>query len=89
MDSDSTKERFISTYHFRDDVKQLHRFVPTVLELVKLIQVGLSLFDMFTMDPEQQNGLLCDVTVEGIKTWIAEMGEPLEPQSPTNVSQIR
>lgn len=66
----------MSMYHFRDDVKPLVRFLPTVLELVRLIQVGLSLFDMFPMEAEQQNGLLCDATVDGIRTWIAEIGEP-------------
>ncbi|KLO06904.1 hypothetical protein SCHPADRAFT_860844 [Schizopora paradoxa] len=93
--SDTTKERFMSMYHFRDDVKPLYRFLPTVLELVRLIQIGLALFDMFPMDAEQQNGLLCDATVEGIKTWISEIGEPylkIEPNErvadPTTVSAL-
>lgn len=50
-------------------------FNTTVLELVKFIQSGLTIFGMFDMSMER-NGLLCDVTVEGIQRWIAEIGEP-------------
>lgn len=31
---------------------------------------------MFDLAPEERNGLLCDVTCEGIRRWIAEIGEP-------------
>ncbi|KAG6873315.1 hypothetical protein C0995_000468 [Termitomyces sp. Mi166 len=63
-------------------------FIATVLELVKLIQAGLSLFGMYGVIPKTQiicpylDGLLCDETVDGIRRWIVEIGEPclgLEP----------
>ena len=31
---------------------------------------------MFSMDREDRDGLLCDVTCEGIHKWIVEIGEP-------------
>ncbi|KAL4241904.1 hypothetical protein ABKN59_000448 [Abortiporus biennis] len=76
--SDTTKERFLSMFQMPD--KALARsqalFRPTVLELVKLIQAGLSIFGCFELCPEDRNGLLCDVTCDGIQKWIAEIGEP-------------
>lgn len=76
--SDTTKDRFISAYHFPE--KTLARghelFNPTVLELVKVIQASLAICGMFDLAPEERNGLLCDVTCEGIQRWIAEIGEP-------------
>lgn len=51
-------------------------FNPTVLELVKLIQAALAIYGMFDLAPDERNGLLCDVTYEGIQRWIAEIGEP-------------
>ncbi|THH10221.1 hypothetical protein EW145_g1459 [Phellinidium pouzarii] len=74
--SDTTKGRFISMYHFGDAIRSFERFKQTVLELVKLIQCGLSLFEMFSIDTERQDGLLCDLTVDGIQKWVAETGEP-------------
>lgn len=62
-------------YGFRNDIRPSHRFLPTVSEFVRLVQVGLSMFDLFPMDPEQQNGLLCDITVEGLKSWSIDIGE--------------
>ncbi|KAF9009063.1 hypothetical protein BDQ17DRAFT_1422232 [Cyathus striatus] len=61
-------------------------FNATVLELVKLIQAGLAIFglcgkrDAYAVVP--LDGLLCDVTVDGIRRWIEDIGEPcagLEP----------
>ncbi|KAG5343106.1 hypothetical protein C0989_000096 [Termitomyces sp. Mn162] len=46
-------------------------FIATVLELVKLVQAGLSLFGFTYLD-----GLLCDHTVNAIRTWILHIGEP-------------
>ncbi|KAH0587538.1 hypothetical protein H2248_006318 [Termitomyces sp. 'cryptogamus'] len=46
-------------------------FIATVLELVKLVQAGLSLFGFIYLD-----GLLCDHTVNAIRTWILQIGEP-------------
>jgi hypothetical protein len=54
-------------------------FNATVLELVKLIQASLSLFALFPVssdDDEVIDGLLCDVTVESLQKWVAEIGEP-------------
>jgi hypothetical protein len=51
-------------------------FTDSVLELVRLIQAGLGLFGMFDLSPEE-NGLLCDVTVEAVQRWIDEIGEPI------------
>ncbi|KAG6919418.1 hypothetical protein DXG01_006301 [Tephrocybe rancida] len=62
-------------------------FTATVLELVKLLQAGLALFSMYGGSKKRQHplrldGLLCDETVEGIRRWIVEIGQPcvgLEP----------
>jgi hypothetical protein len=77
MCSDPTKDRYLYMYCFSD------RFVPgtsfnyVVLELVKLVQCALALFGMFDGSPEERNGLLCDLTAEGILRWTDEVGEPL------------
>lgn len=52
-------------------------FSHLVLELVKLVQSALALFGIFDCSPEERNGLLCDVTAEGILRWTDEVGEPL------------
>ncbi|KAG6900955.1 hypothetical protein C0993_004392 [Termitomyces sp. T159_Od127] len=63
-------------------------FIATVLELVKLIQAGLALFGMYGLIPKTRiicphlDGLLCDDTVDGIRRWILDIGQPcvgLEP----------
>ncbi|CAL1700639.1 unnamed protein product [Somion occarium] len=83
--SDTTKDRFISMYYISE--KTLTRaqelFNPTVLELVKLIQAALAIYGMFDLAPDERNGLLCDVTYEGIQRWIAEIGEPCIQVEPT------
>lgn len=76
VSSDTTKERFISMFHFGDTLKTGERFRQTVLELVRLIQCGLSLFGLFSTDLEEQDGLLCDTTVEAIQKWVVDIGEP-------------
>lgn len=63
-------------------------FNATVLELVKLIQAGLAIFGMYDVaDPSTSaliiDGLLCDVTVDGIRKWTAEVGEPCIGVEPT------
>ncbi|KAF8351438.1 hypothetical protein F5887DRAFT_937473 [Amanita rubescens] len=84
--SDSTKDRFISTYLIPDisipdsRTKDRNIFTATVLELVKLIQAGLSLFGMYS---GPLDGLLCDTTVDGIRRWIADIGEPIIGLEPT------
>ncbi|CCM01577.1 uncharacterized protein FIBRA_03637 [Fibroporia radiculosa] len=76
--SDTTKDRFVLMYHVPDKavVRSGGSFNATVLELVKLIQAALAIFDMFDLVPEERNGLLCDVTSEGIKRWVTDVGEP-------------
>ena len=59
-------------------VKDRTLFNATVLELVKLIQSALAISGMFPLPlvlGEFADGLLCDVTVEGIQKWIGEIGE--------------
>ena len=77
--SDATKDRFISSYHLPDQtlIRSPTLFNSVVLELVKLIQAALSVFGMFDLEREERNGLLCDVTCEGIQRWVTEIGEPL------------
>ena len=74
--SDTTKDRFISMFHFNDAIRTEDRFGYTVIELVRLIQCGLSLFDMFPLDSQEQDGLLCDETVNGLQKWVSEVGRP-------------
>lgn len=71
------------TTHQKGKTKDLPSFNATVLELVKLVQVGLALFGMYDVKGGLSytggvliDGLLCDVTVRGIERWIAEIGEP-------------
>jgi hypothetical protein len=68
--------------HTKGRTKDLPFFNATVLELIKLVQVGLSLFGMYDVSEGLGcgrllvDGLLCDVTVRGIERWIVEIGEP-------------
>lgn len=53
-------------------------FTVTVLEFVKLIQASLSLFGFFPLPTDRGDiidGLLCDITADGIQKWVAEIGE--------------
>jgi hypothetical protein len=63
-------------YHLQDKTRDNKVFDSTVLELVRFVQAGLAICGMFEMSPEQRDGLLCDVTVDGLQRWIAEIGEP-------------
>jgi hypothetical protein len=65
----------------RGKTKDRAAFNATVLELVKLIQAGLAIFGMYDVTDRLSSaliidGLLCDVTVDGIRKWTAEVGEP-------------
>ncbi|EIN10634.1 hypothetical protein PUNSTDRAFT_84841 [Punctularia strigosozonata HHB-11173 SS5] len=93
--SDTTKDRFMDMYHFQDKSLSDQTFDATVLELVRFVQAGLAICGMFDMAPEQRDGLLCDITVDGLQRWIAEIGEPcvgVEPMErvadPTVVSGL-
>lgn len=76
--SDATKDRFIAMYHVTDKTpaRSGALFNATVLELVKLIQASLAIFGMFDLAAEEKDGLLCDVTCEGIQQWVSVIGEP-------------
>ena len=63
-------------YCFSDRLSGLP-FNHAVLELVKLVQCALALFGMFDGSAEERNGLLCDLTAEGILRWTDDVGEPL------------
>ena len=57
-------------------------FVTYVLELVKLLQAALAMCGMFPLPPPYTSaaafdGLLCDVTIDGLRRWVAEIGESL------------
>ncbi|KAL1722279.1 hypothetical protein EV715DRAFT_247436 [Schizophyllum commune] len=72
-------------------------FLATVLELVRIVQAALGAFGMYSPQYNARrrtrsasasmtipsDGLLCDVTVEGIKTWVTEVGEPCADVEPT------
>lgn len=78
--SDTTKNRFLSTYFLPDNHpsgtgKAPSLFNDTVLELVKLVQVSLHTFGYYS--PTSFDGLLCDSTVEGLRRWVNEVGEQL------------
>ena len=62
-------------YNFPDKIRSGDIFNATVLGLVKAVQASLTIFGMFDLNYER-NGLLCDITVDGIQKWIAEIGEP-------------
>lgn len=62
-------------YNFPDKIRCSDVFNATVLGLVKAVQAGLAIFGMFDLNYER-NGLLCDLTVDGIQKWITEIGEP-------------
>jgi len=62
-------------YNFPDKIRSGDIFNATVLGLVEAVQASLAIFGMFDLNHEK-NGLLCDVTVDGIQKWIAEIGEP-------------
>lgn len=76
--SETTKDRFISSYYIPDKsvMRSTGLFKAVVLELIKLVQAALAICGMFDMCREERDGLLCDVTCEGIQRWIAEVGEP-------------
>ncbi|KAI0352939.1 hypothetical protein OH77DRAFT_1459472 [Trametes cingulata] len=83
--SDATKDRFIAMYHVTDKApaRSGALFNATVLELVKLIQAALAIFGMLDLAPDERNGLLCDITCEGIQRWVTEIGEPYLKIEPT------
>ncbi|KAJ4478088.1 hypothetical protein J3R30DRAFT_3290637, partial [Lentinula aciculospora] len=79
--SDTTKDRFISTYYLPDNHlagpgKTPSLFNHTVLELVKLVQVSLHIFGYYKSS--SFDGLLCESTVEALRLWVKDVGELVE-----------
>ncbi|KAM5540531.1 hypothetical protein V8D89_005989 [Ganoderma adspersum] len=83
--SDATKDRFIAMYHVADKApaRSCEMFNGTVLELVKLIQASLAIFGMFELHAEERDGLLCDITCEGMRRWANQIGEQYIHNQPT------
>lgn len=57
-------------------------FTTYVLELVKFLQAALAICGMFPLTSSYTSaatfdGLLCDVTIDGLRRWVAEIGESL------------
>ncbi|KAF2100565.1 hypothetical protein NA57DRAFT_25333, partial [Rhizodiscina lignyota] len=85
----ATQAKFYQLYRASDKID----LYKAVIELVKLCQVALTLFD--TLQPEYADGLLCDVTEKAINDWWIEIGNDLynvEPQDgilgPTTVAAL-
>ncbi|THV08548.1 hypothetical protein K435DRAFT_740733 [Dendrothele bispora CBS 962.96] len=72
--SDTTKERFTSTYCLPWP-KSNSVFNSNVLELVRFVQISLSIFGHYS---GEFDGLLCDITVEGIRNWVSQFGSTPE-----------
>ncbi|KAF2430108.1 hypothetical protein EJ08DRAFT_670652 [Tothia fuscella] len=85
----STKQKFYQLYRASEKIP----LGAAVIELVKLCQLALMLFDK--LDPEYADGLLCDVTEKAINDWWIEFGSDyynIEPHDgilgPTTVSAL-
>ena len=66
--SDATRTKFYQQYKISDQIP----LFGAVIELVKLCQVALVLFDK--LEPSYADGLLCDVTEQAINVWWTELG---------------
>ncbi|KAL3958678.1 hypothetical protein ACCO45_006840 [Purpureocillium lilacinum] len=66
--TEATQAKFRQLYKISDRIP----FLPSVVELVKLCQVALYMFEK--LDHEYIDGLLCDVTESAIGNWWTEMG---------------
>lgn len=73
--SDATKDTFTTMFALPSAVKakDTRLFYLTVLEFIKLVQSALSVFGLYKGEPD---GLLCDYTVNGLKKWIVDFGQP-------------
>lgn len=67
----ATRAKFHQLYRTCDKIP----FEGSVIELVKLCQASLMLFDH--LEPEYVDGLLCDVTEKGISDWWLDIGTEL------------
>jgi hypothetical protein len=87
--SETIKERFIQTYHLSDKVLTSGTLQSTVLELIKTIQTGLAIYGLFDLSLEERNGLLCDMTVAGIRNWITQVGGQLLKFEVSHISTMK
>ncbi|KAL0068077.1 hypothetical protein AAF712_004737 [Marasmius tenuissimus] len=69
--SDATKQRFVTAYHLPESTKSDESFTPSVLELIRQVQAALVVFGAYGGPID---GLLCDQTTTGIRTWLHEAG---------------
>lgn len=74
----ATQAKFMRLYKTSDRVP----IYSAVIELVKLCQVALMLFDKLA--PEYTDGLLCDVTEQAINNWWTEIGTEFFNVDPTD-----
>ncbi|KAK7743500.1 hypothetical protein SLS53_004034 [Cytospora paraplurivora] len=74
----ATQAKFYSTYKIHDKVP----FFEAVMQLVKMCQVALYIFDM--LDQEYIDGLLCDVTETAIGNWWTQVGSEYYNMEPTD-----
>ncbi|MCJ1273107.1 hypothetical protein MMC21_000896 [Puttea exsequens] len=74
----ATQAKFSQLYHTSDKIPLYN----AVIELVKLCQVALMLFDKLA--PEYADGLLCDVTEQAINDWWTEIGTEYFNIDPTD-----
>lgn len=74
----ATQAKFYQLYHASDRIP----LYGAVIELVKLCQVALVLYGKLA--PEYADGMLCDVTEQGINDWWAELGTEYFNVDPTD-----
>ena len=74
----ATNAKFIQLYRTHEAVQ----VSAAVLELVRLCQVALVMFDKLA--PEYADGLLCDVTESALKDWWAKIGTDFYSTEPTD-----
>ena len=86
--SDTSKDKFLTLFQFKEALQEEGQFKATVLALVKIIQCALSLFELFPIGAKEQNGLLCDLTTEGLKKWAKEIGQPYMKVQTSSVSPL-
>ncbi|RPB04446.1 hypothetical protein L873DRAFT_1729578 [Choiromyces venosus 120613-1] len=89
MPADASQTKYHQLYRTSDKIP----FYTSVMELVRLCQVALTLFEK--LKPEYADGLLCDITERGIYDWWTEFGTEfynIEPSDgtlgPTTVAAL-
>ncbi|CZT04462.1 related to SIN3 protein-binding protein STB2 [Rhynchosporium graminicola] len=74
----ATQAKFLQLYKTSDRIP----LYDTVLELVKLCQFALTVFGK--LDQEYMDGMLCDITEQGINDWWTEIGSEYFNIEPTD-----